>query len=92
MVQAANLSPWRMGFDPKSVHVEFVVEKVALGKRILQVPRVVLLLSFYQCSMFIHLSSTLILATDSVINTHTKKKNFNGDYAMVCCNNTEDKL
>jgi hypothetical protein len=29
---AAGLSPWRPGFDPGSVHVGFVVDKVALGQ------------------------------------------------------------
>jgi hypothetical protein len=43
--------------------VGFVVEKVALGEIILQVPWLVLLLSFCQCSTFIHLSPTLILKT-----------------------------
>jgi hypothetical protein len=28
----AGLSPWRPGFDPGSVHVGFVVDKVALGQ------------------------------------------------------------
>jgi hypothetical protein len=28
----AGLSPWRPGFDPGSLHVGFVVEKVALGQ------------------------------------------------------------
>jgi hypothetical protein len=28
----AGLSPWRFGFDPGSVHVGFVVDKVALGQ------------------------------------------------------------
>jgi hypothetical protein len=28
----ASLSPWRPGFDIRSVHVEFVVDKVALGQ------------------------------------------------------------
>jgi hypothetical protein len=28
----AGLSPRRSGFDPGSVHVEFVVDKVALGQ------------------------------------------------------------
>jgi hypothetical protein len=29
---AAGLPPWRPGFDPGSVHVGFVVDKVALGQ------------------------------------------------------------
>ena len=28
----AGLSPWMPGFDPRSVHVGFVVDKVALGQ------------------------------------------------------------
>jgi len=28
----AGLSLWRPGFDPKPVHVEFMVDKVALGQ------------------------------------------------------------
>ena len=28
----AGLSLWRPGFDPRTVHVGFVVEKVALGQ------------------------------------------------------------
>jgi hypothetical protein len=35
----AGLSPRRPGFDPGSVHVGFVVDKVALGQVFLQVLR-----------------------------------------------------
>jgi hypothetical protein len=37
MAQAVSLPPRRPGFDPGSVHVGFVVDKVALGQ---VVPRV----------------------------------------------------
>jgi hypothetical protein len=33
----AGLSPWRLGFTPGSIHVGFVVDKVALGQVFLQV-------------------------------------------------------
>jgi hypothetical protein len=33
----AGFSPWRPGFDPWSVHVGFVVDKVALGQVFLRV-------------------------------------------------------
>jgi hypothetical protein len=33
----AGLSPWRPGFTPRSVHMVFVVGKVALGQIFLQV-------------------------------------------------------
>jgi hypothetical protein len=36
---AAGLPPQRPGFDPRSVHVGFVVDKVALGQGFLRVLR-----------------------------------------------------
>jgi hypothetical protein len=36
---AAGLSPRRPGFDPRSVHVGFVVDKVVLGQVFLRVLR-----------------------------------------------------
>jgi acyl-CoA thioesterase len=38
-VFVAGLSPWRPGFVPRSIHVGFVVDKVALGQVFLRVLR-----------------------------------------------------
>ena len=35
----SGLSPWRLGFHPKSFHVRLVVDKVALGQFFLRVLR-----------------------------------------------------
>jgi hypothetical protein len=43
----AGLPPRRPGFDPGSVHVGFVVDKVALGQVFSQVLRFSLLISFH---------------------------------------------
>jgi hypothetical protein len=47
----AGLSPRRPGFDPGSVHVRFVVDKVALGQVFLRVVSCPLSISFYWCSI-----------------------------------------
>jgi hypothetical protein len=47
----AGLSLWRSGFDPGSVHVGFVVEKVALGQVFLRVVGSPLSISFHWCSI-----------------------------------------
>jgi hypothetical protein len=39
MTQAVSLSPRRDGFDPRAVHVRYVVEKVALGQVFFRVLR-----------------------------------------------------
>jgi hypothetical protein len=45
-----GLSPRRPGFNPGSVHVGFVVDKVALGQGFPQVLQFPLSISFHQCS------------------------------------------
>jgi hypothetical protein len=47
----AGLSPRRPGFDPGSVHVRFVVDKVALGQGFLRVVGFPLIISFHWCSI-----------------------------------------
>jgi hypothetical protein len=47
----AGLSPRRPGFDPGSVHVGFVVDKVALGQVFLRVLGFPLSISFHWCSI-----------------------------------------
>jgi hypothetical protein len=47
----AGLSPRRLGFDPGSVHVRFVVDKVALGQVFLRVVGFPLSISFHWCSI-----------------------------------------
>jgi hypothetical protein len=47
----AGLSPRRPGFDPGSVHVRFVVDKVALGQVFLRVVGFPLSISFHWCSI-----------------------------------------
>jgi hypothetical protein len=47
----AGLSPRRPGFDPGSVHVGFVVDKVALGLVFPRVLRFSLSVSFHRCSI-----------------------------------------
>jgi hypothetical protein len=57
-------------FNPRPVHVEFVVNKVALGQALLFSEDLCSLLSasFYRCSILIQLlPSYIISATDSVI-------------------------
>ena len=49
----------RPGFDTTSVHVEFVVDKVALGQVSLPALQFPLSVSFHQCSILIHLPPTL---------------------------------
>jgi hypothetical protein len=64
----AGLSTRRPGFDPRSVHVGFVVDKVALGQVFLRVVGFLLSISFHWYSincknlvkkLLIHLSSSL---------------------------------
>jgi hypothetical protein len=45
----AGLSPRRPGFDPGSVHMGFVVDKVALGQVFPRVLRFSLSISFHRC-------------------------------------------
>jgi hypothetical protein len=47
----ASLSPRRPGFDPGSVHVRFVVDKVALGQFFLRIVGFPLSVSFHRCSI-----------------------------------------
>jgi hypothetical protein len=47
----AGLPPRRPGFDPGSVHVGFVVDKVALGQIFPLVLRFPLSISFHRCSI-----------------------------------------
>jgi hypothetical protein len=47
----AGLSLRRPGFDPGSVHVGFVVDKVALGQAFLRVVAFPLSISFHWCSI-----------------------------------------
>lgn len=42
-----SLSPWRTRFDPRPVHVEFVVDKVVVGQVFLSVLKVFLSVSFH---------------------------------------------
>jgi hypothetical protein len=50
MVEAGSyrLSKWRPGFNPKSVHVRFVVDKAALGNI------TPISVSFHQCFILIN--------------------------------------
>jgi hypothetical protein len=64
---AARLPPRRPGFDPGSVHVEFVVDKVALGQVF---PRVPLSISFHRCS--ITRKRTKIIIIIFIIGLHNK--------------------
>jgi hypothetical protein len=54
----AGLSTSKSRFDPRSVYMRFVVEKVALGQVFLQVLQFSLLVSFHQGSILIHSSTT----------------------------------
>jgi hypothetical protein len=47
----AGLPPPRSEFDPGSVHVGFVVDKVALGQDVLEYFGFSLSVSFHQCSI-----------------------------------------
>ena len=48
---AAGLSPWRPVFDPQSVHVRFVVDKVTLGQVLPRVLWFTLSILFHRCSI-----------------------------------------
>jgi len=54
----AGLSPRKPGFDPWSVHVRFVVDKVALRQVFLPALRFPLSVSFHQSSIAIPLPPT----------------------------------
>jgi hypothetical protein len=54
-----GLSPWMHGFNPKSVHVGFVVEKVAVGHVFIGVLLFPLSASFHHRSMLIYSSSLI---------------------------------
>ena len=55
----AGLSPWRLGFIPRPVHVGFVVDKVALGQVSLRVCR------FFPVSIIPPMLHTLLSITDA---------------------------
>ena len=58
-----GFSPRKPRFDPRPVHIGFVVGKVALGQFIylfsLKYCGVPLLVSFHQCYILFHMSATL---------------------------------
>jgi hypothetical protein len=47
-----RLSPRRLGFAPRSVHMGFVVDTVTLGQVYLQVLRFLLVIFFHCCAVF----------------------------------------
>jgi len=44
--------------NPRKVHLEFLVDRVAQGQVVLRVLRFLILLSFHTCSTFIHSSTS----------------------------------
>jgi hypothetical protein len=54
MLLVSRLSPQRVNFDPGSVSLEFVVDKVALEKVFLRVRYFFLSVSLHQCSILLH--------------------------------------
>jgi len=54
----AGISLGRPEFNPRPLHVEFVVDKVALGPDFLRVFRFLLPAEFYRCSILIHSAIT----------------------------------
>ena len=59
------LSPWWQDVDPTPLHVGFVVVKVALGQHPLSV-------SFHWSSIFIQVSSTLLICLTASLNNTQK--------------------
>jgi hypothetical protein len=51
LMLVAGLSPRRTGFDPRSVHVGFVVDKVALGQVFPEYFSFPMPIPFHKCSI-----------------------------------------
>jgi hypothetical protein len=57
----AGLTPWRRGFDPRSVHVKSVLNKVALGQFCVQVLRflhVRIISTMLRTDLYLHVALT----------------------------------
>jgi len=63
----SGLSPRRPGFDPRLVHVRFVVHGVAVRQVYLQVPRSASPVSFHQYSIFIRQSLTAYIRAPATV-------------------------
>ena len=71
----AGLSMSGSGFDPRLVHVIFVVDNVALGQGLAESFGFLLSLSLHQCSILFHLSPTLYNQWEGSSNSILKKNN-----------------
>jgi hypothetical protein len=69
---AAGLPPRRPGFDPLSVHVGFVVDKVALGQVFPESFGFPLSISFHRCSITRKTTKIIIIIVTFTTGLHNK--------------------
>jgi hypothetical protein len=83
-----GFSPQRHGFDPVSVHVGFVMDKVALGQVFLRVVGFPLSVSFHRCSIIRKNEKKLIIF---ITGLHNKPQGCGASVAAAAGPYTEKK-
>jgi hypothetical protein len=88
MAQAVShcLSLWRPGFAPRSVHVGFVVDKVALGQVLFQVLRFLPSITFHSGSILIYITWKMKNKPTDGYNSETYSHLFDMNNMNMDCN------